>query len=86
MAKFGEIAPALPPDPWGHCSSGVRCKTYMWLVPKYPCEEPVFEAETVAFVPVHVGHCRRHAPTMNGYPIVFVNDWCGDHRLDEAKL
>ena len=30
-----------------------------------------------------VGRCRRHAPTMNGYPVVFVQDWCGDHKLNE---
>lgn len=36
--------------------------------------------------PVHVGRCRRHAPTMNGYPVVFVNDWCGDHKLNEEAL
>jgi len=23
---------------------------------------------------------------MSGYPVVFVNDWCGEHRLDENKL
>ena len=33
-----------------------------------------------------VGRCRRHAPTMNGYPVVFRNDWCGDHKLDETKV
>jgi hypothetical protein len=22
---------------------------------------------------------------MNGYPVVFTNDWCGDHKLDEAR-
>lgn len=32
-----------------------------------------------------VGRCRRHAPTMNGYPVVFEDDWCGDHRLDENE-
>lgn len=30
-----------------------------------------------------LGRCRRHAPTMSGYPAVFVNDWCGDHKLNE---
>jgi hypothetical protein len=34
----------------------------------------------------HVGRCRRHAPTMNGYPVVYINDWCGDHRIDENKV
>ena len=33
-----------------------------------------------------VGRCRRHAPTMNGYPVVFNNDWCGDHKLDENSI
>lgn len=33
-----------------------------------------------------VGRCRRHAPTMNGYPVVFDDDWCGDHKLDEHKV
>lgn len=33
-----------------------------------------------------IGRCRRHAPTMNGYPVVFASDWCGDHKLDENAL
>jgi len=33
-----------------------------------------------------IGRCRRHAPSMNGYPVVFVSDWCGDHRIDENKF
>ena len=33
-----------------------------------------------------LGRCRRHAPTMNGYPVVFMRDWCGDHKLDETKI
>ena len=33
-----------------------------------------------------VGRCRRHAPTMNGYPVVMLDDWCGDHKLDETKV
>jgi len=33
-----------------------------------------------------LGRCRRHAPTMSGYPVVFPIDWCGDHKLDETKL
>jgi len=32
------------------------------------------------------GRCRRHAPTMNGYPVVFHADWCGDHKLNENAL
>jgi hypothetical protein len=33
-----------------------------------------------------VGRCRRHAPTMSGWPVMFVGDWCGDHKLDENKV
>ncbi len=33
-----------------------------------------------------IGRCRRHAPTMSGYPVVFDNDWCGDHKLNETIL
>jgi hypothetical protein len=33
-----------------------------------------------------VGSCRRHAPTIGGYPAVFPDDWCGDHRVDEDKI
>jgi hypothetical protein len=62
-------------DPWKHRSSGMRCATCIWFVPKQKAE-----GET------QVGRCRRHAPTMNGYPVVFLGDWCGDHRLDENKV
>jgi len=30
--------------------------------------------------------CRRHAPTMQGYPAVFKEDWCGDHKLDKSTI
>jgi hypothetical protein len=33
-----------------------------------------------------IGRCRRHAPTMKGFPAVFMSDWCGDHKLDENKI
>ncbi len=28
-----------------------------------------------------IGRCRRHAPTMQGYPVVYPHDWCGDHKF-----
>ena len=55
--------------------SRMRCKTCMWFVGKA--------------VPVGVksiGRCRRHAPSMNGYPVVYENDWCGDHKVDETNV
>ena len=67
-------------DPWKHRSEGMRCKTCMWFVPKVP-QGPLSHPGQY-----NLGRCRRHAPTMGGFPVVFVNDWCGDHRIDENKL
>ena len=64
-------------DPWKHRSEGMKCKSCMWFVPKARKDNTgVYD----------LGRCRRHAPTMNGYPVVFVNDWCGDHKLNEEYL
>lgn len=59
-------------DPWKHRSAGMRCASCMFFAPKAPRED--------------FGRCRRHAPTMSGFPAVFATDWCGDHKLDESKL
>lgn len=67
-------------DPWVHRSSGMRCRTCLWFVSKEP------QALTVTVKSHEVGRCRRHAPTMGGYPVVYMTDWCGDHRLDENKV
>jgi hypothetical protein len=48
----------------------------MWFNPKVTPEQAAY----------NIGRCRRHSPTMGGYPVVFVNDWCGDHRLDETRV
>ncbi len=62
-------------DPWKHRSAGMKCATCMYFVPKAPDSGEV-----------KLGRCRRHAPTINGYPVVFLTDWCGDHKLDENPL
>ena len=54
-------------DPWGCRSNRMKCKTCMWFVGKL----------------FAVGRCRRHSPTLSGYPVVYQNDWCGDHKLNE---
>ena len=59
-------------DPWENRSQNMKCKTCMWFAPKM-CADGI----------TNVGRCRRHAPTMSGYPVVYVNDWCGDHKLNE---
>jgi hypothetical protein len=60
------VGEQAPRDPWAHRSEGMRCKTCMWFVHKVESGN---------------GRCRRHAPTMSGYPVVFPTDWCGDHKL-----
>lgn len=62
-------------DPWKHRAAGMRCATCIWSVAKTRADG----------APSEVARCRRHAPTMNGYPVVYLTDWCGDHRLDENK-
>jgi hypothetical protein len=59
-------------DNWKHRSDGMLCKTCMYFVLKVPSD--------------NFGRCRRHAPTMSGFPAIFDTDWCGDHKLDENKL
>jgi len=63
-------------DPWVHRSQGMRCATCIYYV----------EKETEDGRGAELGRCRRHAPTMNGYPVVFPSDWCGDHKLAEGRL
>jgi hypothetical protein len=62
----------------------MRCKTCIWYVEKETQRIGTSESDVNPLKVV--GRCRRHAPTMGGYPVVFVNDWCGDHRIDENKL
>lgn len=76
MREMNEELP-VPADPWKNRADGMRCKTCIWFAAKVPVKSPAT---------FDIGRCRRHAPTMGGYPVVFVNDWCGDHRLDENKM
>jgi hypothetical protein len=65
-------------DNWKHRSSNMKCSTCMWFVAKI-IELKKAESNTL-------GRCRRHSPTMSGFPAVFDSDWCGDHKIDENKL
>lgn len=65
-------------DPWKHRSKSMNCYTCMWYTEKAKDEDSKNTAP--------IGHCRRHAPTMNGYPVVFETDWCGDHKLNENAV
>jgi len=66
------------PDNWAHRPKGMRCSSCMWFAPKPTMAVRVENGEIT-----RVGRCRRHAPTMSGYPVVYENDWCGDHKIDE---
>ncbi len=65
-------------DPWKHRSKKMSCSTCMWFVMKSNSDDSPNTAP--------IGRCRRHAPAMNGYPVVFETDWCGDHKLDENAI
>lgn len=56
-------------DNWEGRAAKMTCDGCMWYVAKKGT----------------IGRCRRHCPTMNGYPVVFVSDWCGDYKMDENK-
>jgi hypothetical protein len=82
-------------DNWNHRSQGMRCRTCIFFVKKHQeaaktsktmvsCADPA--GYDVPALRGELGRCRRHAPTMNGFPAVFCKDWCGDHKLDENKI
>lgn len=82
----------MKPDNWKHRSAGMVCSTCIFFVPKVrlvSISAKQGEIERVDTLPqtteTDLGRCRRHAPTMNGFPAVFKSDWCGDHKLDENK-
>ena len=63
-------------DNWKNRSTGMRCCTCMYYVPKDV--DPTYASR--------VGRCRRHCPTMSGWPVMFATDWCGDYKLDGNAL
>ena len=69
-------------DPWIHRSEKMLCGTCMWYMVK-TAEPSLISGASSAYG--KIGRCRRHSPCMSGYPVVFVTDWCGDHKLDENK-
>jgi hypothetical protein len=74
-------------DNWKHRSEGMRCRTCMFYVIK--AKTAIVKGDTptsIKKIKKNVGRCRRHAPTMNGFPVVYDDDWCGDHKIDEDKV
>jgi hypothetical protein len=64
------VPSGLVGDNWGNRVMGMLCVRCVYFVPKND----------------KLGRCRRHSPTINGFPPVFQTDWCGDHKLDEGKI
>jgi hypothetical protein len=56
----------------------------MWFAEKV--RDRIGSADSDTNPVMTVGRCRRHAPTMNGYPVVYMSDWCGDHKLNENAI
>lgn len=65
-------------DNWVHRSAGMLCSSCLYYVPKRPAPGMMAIKQ--------VGRCRRNAPTMKGWPVMFATDWCGEHKLDENKI
>lgn len=59
-------------DNWAERSKGLKCLNCMW-----------FKVKSNSGI---VGRCRKHAPTLDGWPVVYTTDWCGDFKLDENSL
>jgi len=71
-------------DNWKHRSNEMRCQTCMWFAEKESSAVQHATPEVNGRGPI--GRCRRHAPRMAGFPVVFAGDWCGDHKLNEEKI
>jgi hypothetical protein len=60
-------------DRWAHRSMKMRCRSCMFYVPKAPA----------LGIEPKIGRCRKHAPVLAGFPAVYPDDWCGDHKISE---
>ena len=67
-------------DNWKHRAKGMVCGTCMYFVVKKLVEGNIPVDKRV------IGRCRKNSPTMAGWPVMFENDWCGQHKLDETKV
>jgi hypothetical protein len=75
---LSEDEPIEEHDMQQHRSEGMRCSTCMWWVEQVD--------QGLSWWSWSLGRCRKHAPRLEGWPAVYDIDWCGDHKLDEAKL
>ena len=63
-------------DNWKHRSQKMLCGCCMYFMSKVDKDSKI----------TLLGRCRRNAPTMKGWPVMYTTDWCGDHKLDENKI
>lgn len=75
VGNSAAVSPSENADNWKHRSMKMVCETCMWFSPK--------ALKTGA--QSRLGRCRRNAPTMGGFPAVYLTDWCGRHKLNEEK-
>ncbi len=66
-------------DNWKHRNANMKCRTCMYFV------EKTADTRQASDDRGGLGRCRRNAPTMKGWPALFDNDWCGEHKIDENK-
>lgn len=56
-------------DNWSNRKDTMKCGLCIWFIQKD--------------IGSMIGRCRKHAPKLNGWPVVYISDWCGDFKLDE---
>ena len=69
-----------PADNWADRSARMKCGTCMTWVEKHPGVDGIIPDDK------RVGRCRRCAPKLEGWPVTFYTDWCGEYKLDERAL
>jgi len=69
---------AIDQDKWTNRQRNMSCRFCMWYWPKRVLGKSLDESR--------LGRCRRRAPTLGGFPVVYSDDSCGDHKLDEVKV
>lgn len=67
------VNPAPDGDEWGDRAKNMRCNTCM-----------AFKAKRGNIG--GVGRCRHNAPTIKGFPVVYENGWCLDHKINENRV
>ncbi len=68
-------------DPQEYRDKNMCCETCIW----YAQEEPT---DGIRFFNWNTEYatCRFKSPVLGGWPVLYLGDWCGDHKLDEDKV